>query len=199
MEGEGGCSLATVVAATDPTAEQGLEVEGRRERHWQRCTTRRHDGEGATATAMWHGCWRGDFFEGCEWAQSGKPPTDQTSIARRFFLRVLPPGSGGVAAGGRNAANPFRYRDATSLGPPSRRKPSRWCETMRAERVVRTGIRMTDGGGDATRSGREEASRRRGATTPSSESHERQVPAQQATATAALRIGSGALKARRRS
>jgi hypothetical protein len=26
---------------------------------------------------------------------------------------------------------------------------------MRAERVVRTGIRMTDGGGDATRSGRE--------------------------------------------
>lgn len=123
-------------------------------RHRQRCTERRHDDEGATATAMWCGCWRGDFFEGCMRAVG--EASDRPDLHRpQIYQWVLPPGSGGVAAGGGNTANPFRYRDATSLEPHSRRKPSRWCETMRAERVVRSGIRATDGGGNVTRSGRE--------------------------------------------
>lgn len=73
MEGEGDCSLATATAATDPTAEQSLEVEGRRTSHRKRCPKRRHDDEGATTTAMWRGCWRGDFFEGCEGAVGETP------------------------------------------------------------------------------------------------------------------------------
>lgn len=33
----------------------------------------RSNDEGATATAMWCGCWRGDFFEGCEGADGEAP------------------------------------------------------------------------------------------------------------------------------
>jgi len=42
--------------ATDPTAEQSLEVD----------SPKGENGKEATATAMWNGCRRGEFFEGCE-------------------------------------------------------------------------------------------------------------------------------------
>jgi hypothetical protein len=85
MEEEGDCPLATAAVATDPAAEQSPEVEGRRTRNWKRNRTRRHDDEGATTTAMWNGCRRGDFFEGCEGA-AGEAPTSQTSTARSIHL-----------------------------------------------------------------------------------------------------------------
>jgi hypothetical protein len=115
---------ATAAVATDPTAEQGLEVEGRRAAP-ATVVARRSNDEEAMATATWNGCWRGDFFEGCERADGEAPSAPDQGPSGRLER----------CTGARNAANPFRYRDATSPGARARRKPSRWCETTRAERV----------------------------------------------------------------
>jgi hypothetical protein len=68
MEGEGARSPATVGRATDPTAEQGPEVEGRHRQPAPRALGRgwRHNHKRATVLATGCGCWREDFFEGCE-------------------------------------------------------------------------------------------------------------------------------------
>jgi len=92
--------------------------------------------EGATATVMWTSCsnaascQRGDFFEGCEmrrgkaYGSAGGCGSSSLGMASRNKQRP----------GERNAANPFRYQDATSLEPGARSKPSRWRETTRTER-----------------------------------------------------------------
>jgi hypothetical protein len=107
-----------------------------------------------SATATWRGCWRGDFFEGCEGADGKAPDAPDQTV----FGPLERP------SGARNAANPFRYRDATSPGPRARRKPSRWCETTRAERVGWCGNQAADGGGNVTRSGRERGTSEEGHT-----------------------------------
>jgi hypothetical protein len=130
-------------------------------------------------------------------AQSGKRPNDQTSIARQIYQ--VGPAFGQRRSGRRTRkrCEPLPVPGCNRPGTHSRRKPSGWCETTRAERVDRIGIRSIEGGGNVIGSGREGGMSEEG--TPSSESHERQARTEQATARRALRIGSGALKARRRS
>jgi len=130
-------------------------------------------------------------------AQSGKRPTGQTSIAHQIYQ--VGPAFGRRKSGRRSwkRCEPLPVPGCNKPGTHSRRKPSGWCETTGTERVDRSGIRPAEGGGNAIGSGRERAMSEEG--TPSSESHERQVRRTQATAGQALRIGSGALKARRRS
>jgi hypothetical protein len=119
MEEEGDCPLATAAVATDPAAEQSPEVEGRRTKHWKRGLKRRRDDGGATTTAMWNGCRRGDFFEGCEGAAG--EATERPDLSACWMFLASPVFGqrrrGGVVDGRGNAANPFRYRDATSLEP----------------------------------------------------------------------------------
>jgi hypothetical protein len=113
-------------------------------------------------------------------AQSGKRPTGQTSIARQIYQ--VGPAFGQRKSGRRSwkRCEPLPVPGCNKPGTHSRRKPSGWCKTTRAERVFRIGIRSTDGGGNATRSGREGGTSEKG--TPSSESHERQVHTERATA-----------------
>jgi hypothetical protein len=130
-------------------------------------------------------------------AQPGKHPPARPPPPARFILRVLPPGRRGVANGSRKRCEP--------LPAPGCNKPG----TSFAEKTVGV-VRNHEGGTSrpewhpADRRWRQrhrEWTRTRdvGGGDPSSESQERQVPATQATAGQALRIESGALKARRRS
>jgi hypothetical protein len=70
----------------------------------------RRNGKGATATAMWNGCRRGEFFEGCE-TRRGKCPAAPRSTA----LRAARPRK----VDGRKHGEPHDWqRDATSPRPP---------------------------------------------------------------------------------
>jgi len=89
MEGEGAWSPATVGRATDPTAEQGPEVEGRH-REPSFCAGKgwRHNGKRATVLVTGCGCWRGGFFEGCE-PRCGKGRGSARETGHIFFGRCV--------------------------------------------------------------------------------------------------------------
>jgi len=141
----GRASSATAVTATDPQAEQSLEVEGRCGDPGSPGVPRRRDDEEARATVMWRGCQRGDFFEGCEGAV-GEAPAYRTSSAPR----IRP---GGSTARWRRSGRrvpkrcePLPVPGCNKPGTRSRSKPPRWCKTTRAEPADRTGIRPAHGG-----------------------------------------------------
>jgi len=143
---------------------------------------RRHNGEGATVAVMRCGCQRENFFEGCE-GRSGDAVVDRT---RASSSSEVPGGERRLRS--RNAANPFRYRDATS--------PGLFCGASRRGGAKPRGRNMSTGwnraaevGGDTGGSGRSRACRTRGDS--HDESHERQEPRARATASDALRAHPG--------
>jgi hypothetical protein len=163
--------------------EQGLEVEGRQREHRACSVVRwRHNGAGATVAVMRCGClWR-DFFEGCE-GRSEDAVVDRTSASTSSEV----PGSERRLQM-RNAANPFRYRDATSPGlfcGASRRGGAK----PRGRNVSTGWNRAAEVSGNTGGSGRRRGCRTRGDS--HDESHERQEPRERATASDALRAHPG--------
>jgi len=194
MEGEGDCSLATATAATDPTAEQGLEVESR----WRKPSVTMVEVRGTTTRGQrpqrcGAAAGGGTSSRGVK-AQPGKPPSDQTFLHAGCFWQALSSDRGAEeewstdaetlrtpsGTGMQQAWNPFvektvgvvqNHEGGTSRPerhPVDRRRRQRHQEWTRAE-ISEEGL-------------------------PSRESHERQVHTEQATVRRALRIGSGALE-----
>lgn len=133
--------------ATDPPAEQRLEVEGRRARHTSSDAraARRPNGEearaggdagpkqrsfGTAASCRW-----GDFFEGCEVRREEASDPPQAS-EHRFTGAARQVGADDCKRG-----EPLPVAGCNKPATPVRRKPSRWCETTRTERDRRSGIR----------------------------------------------------------
>jgi len=132
MEGEGAWSPATVGRATDPTAEQGPEVEGRH-REPSFCAGKgwRHNGKRATVLVTGCGCWRGGFFEGCEpCCGNGRGSAHETG--HTTLRRVLAARGGGTRGwsthrGTRPEEVPAREQPPSSEGGASQLKRSRPC------------------------------------------------------------------------
>jgi hypothetical protein len=162
------------MSVTDPTAEESLaaDVPVRRiskGRCWQRCRSGEAspaggNGKGATATVMWCGCGRGEFFEGCEKRRGECLGTPTARCLARPGGRVDP------EPDGRKRGEPHDWqRDATSPQPPEWRKPPRWCKTTRAEHDSEAGSLGTEPGRQQCRFGgvdARKACRWRGVSTP---------------------------------
>jgi hypothetical protein len=123
------------------------------------------DGRRATAAAMRCGCRRGEPFEGCG------PRRGKAAVAPR--CRLLGDEPRNQRAETRRTPGPEAGRNKPAGLP--RRKPSRWCETTRAERDVGAWNPRPDGTSDRSggRAGREWTRRERRRRGGSGQGHER--------------------------
>jgi hypothetical protein len=172
-EGEGGHRLATVGGRYGPIS--GARPRGRgsssqppsSDGGQRGGTTARGQGPAETSdqsSGVFNGtaasCRWGDFFEGCEVRREEASDPPQARRAQVHSGAARQAGAGDCKRG-----EPLPVAGCNKPATPVRRKPSRWCETTRAERDRRTGTPLTEGGGDATgsrRTGGPASSRRSG-------------------------------------
>lgn len=152
MEGTSDPAPERVSDATDSFAEQDLEVEGRSRTALLPPTGNGEQGarppEGGStarreqAVVTRYGCERGELFGGSKASRGARPVSPRhawrtTPVARRSASRER------VSA--KRGEPHDRQRGATNPRTSVRRKPSRWCETTRAERELDGWCRRPEG------------------------------------------------------